>query len=160
MVVEVVVVVGVVEVVVVVVVVVAAASAASAAASSASLFDKADLEAEGVTNTTTATTRSYPPLYYLSGCRAAFCTVCTDWGYSIRLKKVDSRSILSSTVRTEERRIDLKIVNTYVYVYNFLWFLDWFLGCPQTIDNIVKNRSENHKYVYMYNFIRLLEIDS
>ena len=59
MVVEVVVVV--VEVVVVVVVVVAAASAASAAASSASLFDKADLEAEGVTNTTTATTRSYPP---------------------------------------------------------------------------------------------------
>ena len=53
----------VVEVVVVVVVVVVAASVASAAsaASSASLFDKADLEAEGVTNTTTATTRSYPP---------------------------------------------------------------------------------------------------
>ena len=63
-----------------------------------------------------------PPLYYLSGCRAAFCTVCTDWGCSIRLKKVDSRSILSSTVRTEERRIDLKIVNTYVYVYNFMVF--------------------------------------
>lgn len=45
---------------VVVVVVVATASVAASAASSASLFDKADLEAEGVTNTTTTSTRSYP----------------------------------------------------------------------------------------------------